>query len=67
MNHISDEALEQYAMHTLSEPGCATVEEHLLVCPECQDQLHTLDRYVSAMRAAAAKLRKEQKAEKGEQ
>jgi anti-sigma factor RsiW len=65
VNHISDEALERYAMRTLQDSACETLEEHLLVCQECQDRLQTMDRYVSAMRSAAAKLRREQKAAKG--
>jgi anti-sigma factor RsiW len=57
VEHISDDELERYAMGTLSESGCATVEEHLLACPQCQDRLESIERYVAAMRSAAAKIR----------
>lgn len=58
MNHISEEALEQYAMRTL--PAAAELErleEHLLICSECRNRLQMMDDYVAAMRSAAAKLR----------
>jgi hypothetical protein len=35
-DHASDEALELYATHSLPEPALAEIEEHLLVCSQCQ-------------------------------
>jgi hypothetical protein len=58
-NHISDEDLERHSLNTLPEPQLAAVEEHLLVCPECQDRLEETDAYVEAMRAAALEARRE--------
>jgi len=55
-DHPSDEALEQYATHSLPEPALAEIEEHLLVCSQCQQQLEEIDAYVSAMRSAAKRL-----------
>ena len=55
-NHASDETLESYAMGSLEGPVLAEVEEHLLVCPHCQEQLKEIDSYVGAMRNAAAGL-----------
>jgi hypothetical protein len=55
-SHASDETLEGYAMGSLGEPVLAEVEEHLLVCPHCQEQLKEFDSYVAAMRNAAAGL-----------
>ncbi len=57
MQHITDDFLERYSMgiHPASETG--PLEEHLLVCSDCQDRLDARDRFVGAMRAAAAKLR----------
>jgi anti-sigma factor RsiW len=43
-------------MGSLGEPVLAEVEEHLLVCPHCQEQLKEFDSYVAAMRNAAAGL-----------
>jgi anti-sigma factor RsiW len=55
-SHASDETLESYAMGSLEGPALAEVEEHLLVCPHCQEQLKEIDSYVAAMRNAAAGL-----------
>ena len=57
--HASDEALEQYATHSLPETALAEIEEHLLVCSQCQQQLEEIDAYVSAMRSAAKRLDQE--------
>jgi predicted anti-sigma-YlaC factor YlaD len=45
--------LELYAMRTLPESACATLEEHLLICSECRGCLQTTEQYVAAMKAAA--------------
>jgi len=55
MPHISDDSLEQYTMGTLPEPDLNLVEEHLLICEECQDRLKATDAYVVAMRSALKK------------
>jgi anti-sigma factor RsiW len=58
VNHISEEALEQYAMRTLPEAAeLGRLEEHLLICSACRNRLQMMDDYVAAMRSAAAKLR----------
>lgn len=58
--HISDEDLERYSLNGLPEPDLAVVEEHLLVCPACQDRLEATDAYVRAMREAAVRARREE-------
>ncbi len=63
-DHASDEALEQYATHSLPEPALAEIEEHLLVCSQCQQQLEEIDQYVSAMRSAAQRLDQEDESRK---
>ena len=63
-DHASDEALEQYAMHSLVEPQLGEIEEHLLVCSQCQRQLEEIDAYVSAMRSAAQQLHQEDESRK---
>ena len=62
--HISDTDFERYAMNSLPEVETATLEEHLLVCPECQDRLQEADAHVRAMQAAARRLRQEEQNEK---
>ncbi len=55
--HTADEVLEQYSMGKLPESEAGPLEEHLLVCAECQDRLQQSDAFVAATRAAARKLR----------
>ncbi len=54
--HAADATLEQYSLGMLSEREAAEVEEHVLICPSCQERLAETDAYVDAMRQAALKL-----------
>ncbi|MGE5647003.1 MAG: anti-sigma factor family protein [Acidobacteriota bacterium] len=50
---MPSETLDQYATGKLEDESCvAAVEEHLLVCHECQDRLAELDRFIATLRAA---------------
>lgn len=51
-NHPNEEILEEYVLHRLPEPLVAQVEEHLLICPLCQDAITETDQFVAALRAA---------------
>jgi anti-sigma factor RsiW len=54
--HISEELLEQYAVSgSLPEAELAPLEEHLLICPDCQDPLKELDEFIATMRLALQK------------
>ncbi len=53
MEHLSDDRLEAYSMETLPEDQVAALEEHLLVCGDCQNRLRATDEHVAAMRSAA--------------
>ena len=55
--HMSEDDLERYAMKTLNVADLDRLDDHLLVCPECRKRLGETERYVLAMRAAAARLR----------
>jgi hypothetical protein len=57
--HADEEVLERYAMGTLSGPEAETLEEHLLICPACQERLTGIDDYLRAARVAASLLRAE--------
>jgi hypothetical protein len=59
VNHISEDLLEGYARLTLSGRGIAPLEDHLMICPECQDRLQSVTAFVVAMRATAQKNRHE--------
>jgi hypothetical protein len=52
-SHPSEELLEEYVFHRLPEAAAAQIEEHLLLCPRCQDSVGDTDRFVSALRLAA--------------
>jgi len=57
--HASDEVLEQYSMGRLDEPASQAFEEHLLLCPGCQDSLASADAYRKSMSRAALELRRQ--------
>ena len=51
-SHPSEEILEEYVFHRLPDALAAQVEEHLLICPSCQDAITETDRFLSALRLA---------------
>ena len=61
--HIAEDALELYVMGRLSEPEAEVVEEHLLVCHQCQDLLEETEEFVKAIRVAARELENEPEAQ----
>ncbi|HSW50005.1 MAG TPA: hypothetical protein VLH09_07515 [Bryobacteraceae bacterium] len=57
--HATEETLELYSLGSLPDGDTELLEEHLLICPQCQEKLAETDIYVRHMRAVAAKLRDE--------
>ena len=57
--HPGDDMLELYSLGRLDETAAAALEEHLLVCPHCQQQLDELDLFAKATRQAARELQAE--------
>jgi hypothetical protein len=51
--HINEELLELYSMGRLGEPKLGEVEEHLLLCDQCQDRLEEVDGFVKVFRQAS--------------
>ena len=51
MSHIRIDTVERYAMGRLPEPRTAAVEEHVLVCENCQQKLSVFDGFVEELRA----------------
>jgi hypothetical protein len=47
--HATHEALEEFAFGRLRGAALTKLEEHLLICEECQDRLSELDAFVQAM------------------
>src|ERR1051325_4894793 len=52
MRHIDDIQLDAYASGMLAEPLLAETEEHLLICPECQERLVQADEFAVLFRQA---------------
>ena len=48
--HITEDILEAYSLGHLSAADVAPIEEHLLVCPTCQDRLQATDLFVATIR-----------------
>jgi hypothetical protein len=61
--HLAEDTLEMYSMGRLSETEIDNVEDHLLICPVCQDRLTETDQFVHAIQSAARKLELEPTAE----
>lgn len=57
--HPSDETVEQYSLGRLDGQKLDGFEEHLLICPTCQDRLARDDAWRAGMRDAAAVLPRE--------
>jgi anti-sigma factor ChrR (cupin superfamily) len=55
--HPSDEELELYSLGTLREAAVPMLEQHLLVCAECQDRSIQMDAHVQAMQAECRAIR----------
>jgi Putative zinc-finger len=51
-HHFSEAVWEEYAMGMQSEEDCQSLEEHLLICPACQDLLAEADDYIQIAKAA---------------
>src|ERR1051325_3476055 len=52
-NHPTDDVLEEYCFGRLNEEQAAPVEEHLLVCAQCQSVLAQIDEYIHLFKAAS--------------
>jgi hypothetical protein len=52
--HPSGEILEEYALDRLPETLAAQVEEHFLLCHQCQDAVGETDEFVAALKVAAS-------------
>jgi len=50
--HPNEEILEEYVLHRLPETLAAQVEEHLLICQSCQDEVAETDEFVAALKVA---------------
>jgi hypothetical protein len=52
--HATEELLEEYTFGRVSEPQLGWLEEHLLICPQCQSDLEDVEEYKNFMKAGLA-------------
>jgi hypothetical protein len=52
--HPAEEILEEYAFNRLGDAQAAALEEHILICADCQKNLEDIDEYILLMKAATA-------------
>jgi hypothetical protein len=57
-SHPTEATWEKYAFGQTREPEVATLEEHLLVCEDCQNLLAEVTDYIQLMKVATLRLRK---------
>ena len=50
--HATADAIELYSLGRLGEAETAALEEHLLLCPECQARVEAEDSFIAAARGA---------------
>jgi hypothetical protein len=60
--HATEELLEEYSFGRICEPQLGWLEEHLLICPQCQLELDDLEEYRTLMKAGLAALERERQA-----
>jgi hypothetical protein len=56
LKHIPEETLEQYCLGRLSEPEVEPIEEHLMFCEPCQEQMEETENFLRAIRTACEEL-----------
>jgi hypothetical protein len=54
--HLVSEAVEDYLMRRLPQAEADEVEQHLLICESCRDELVETETYLRAMKGAARRL-----------
>lgn len=63
--HFTEELLEEYSFGRMREPQLGWLEEHLLICPQCQSALEGIDEYKVCMKAGLASLERERQGAAG--
>jgi len=63
--HATEELLEEYSFGRICEPQLGWLEEHLLICPQCQSELDDIEEYKIFMKAGLASFESERLAAAG--
>ena len=64
--HATEEILEEYSFGRIREPQLGWLEEHLMICPECQAELDGIEEYKMFMKAGLASFESERLAAAGD-
>ena len=48
--HLIEDEIEQYAMGRLPENAIPRVEEHLLICQQCRDEVELIGLIIAGLR-----------------
>jgi hypothetical protein len=59
--HPTEDLLEEYSFGRIYEPALTPLEEHLLICAQCQEQLVAIDEYKAVMKSGIAAFERERK------
>jgi hypothetical protein len=54
-DHPDESVLEEYVFGRLSDPKASVLEEHILICPRCQEALAETDEYIRLVKFAASR------------
>jgi hypothetical protein len=60
--HATEELLEEYSFGRLCEPQLGWLEDHLLICAQCQSELDGIEEYKVFMKAGLASFESERQA-----
>ena len=52
LNHLDEDAIENYIFHRLDAPQRLSAERHLLSCPACREQLRATQEFIADMKTA---------------
>ena len=63
--HATEELLEEYSFGRICEPQLGWLEDHLLICPQCQSELDEIEEYKVFMKAGLASFEKDRQAAAG--
>jgi anti-sigma factor ChrR (cupin superfamily) len=55
--HPDDAEIEKYSLGVLDEVAAGELEQHVLICHDCQDRVAEMDAEIQGMRAAAREIR----------
>ena len=56
LEHLPKTTVEEFVLTQLSGKELEQIEEHLLICEECRDEVQELEKSISRIRAYAARL-----------